>query len=54
MGSTVTEFARSVSGNCDINGDGYGEIIVREPKYTNGQTDEGRIHVFYGSQGLPS
>jgi len=51
LGSTVTEFARSVSGNCDINGDGYGDIIVGEPKYTNGQTDEGRIHVFYGSQG---
>ncbi|MBK8981612.1 MAG: FG-GAP repeat protein [Ignavibacteria bacterium] len=54
LGSAVTEFARSVSGNCDINGDGFGDIIVGEPKYANGQTDEGRIYVFYGSQdGLP-
>ena len=33
----------------DVNNDGYNDIIVAASKYTNGQTKEGMVFVFYGS-----
>jgi hypothetical protein len=33
----------------DINGDGYDDVVVGAPLYDNGQADEGRLFVFYGS-----
>lgn len=33
----------------DVNGDGYGDIIVGTPGYANGQTDEGCASVYMGS-----
>jgi len=33
----------------DVNGDGYSDVIVGAPFYDNGQTDEGRAFVYYGS-----
>ncbi len=39
----------SVATAGDVNGDGYSDIIVGAPYYDNGQTDEGRVFVFYGS-----
>ncbi|MBK8231212.1 MAG: FG-GAP repeat protein [Candidatus Eisenbacteria bacterium] len=39
----------SVSTAGDVNGDGYSDLIVGEPYYDNGQTDEGRALVFHGS-----
>ncbi len=33
----------------DVNGDGYDDLVVGAPRYDNGQTDEGRVFVFYGS-----
>ncbi|MEI6765933.1 MAG: FG-GAP-like repeat-containing protein [Bacteroidota bacterium] len=33
----------------DINGDGYSDLIAGSPSYTNGQTNEGRVYIFYGS-----
>ncbi len=33
----------------DVNGDGYGDIIVGAYGYDNGQADEGRAYAFYGS-----
>ena len=33
----------------DVNGDGFSDVIVGVPLYDNGQTDEGRAYVFYGS-----
>ena len=33
----------------DVNGDGYADVIVGAPNYDNGQTDEGRAFVYYGS-----
>jgi hypothetical protein len=35
----------------DVNGDGYSDVIVGAPLYDNGQTDEGRAYVYYGSSG---
>ncbi|GGM98140.1 hypothetical protein GCM10010967_34940 [Dyadobacter beijingensis] len=45
------EFGTSVSGAGDVNGDGYGDVIVGAPKHDNGQSDEGVASVFYGSNG---
>ncbi len=33
----------------DVNGDGYGDVIVGARNYDNGQTDEGRVYVYLGS-----
>jgi hypothetical protein len=33
----------------DVNGDGFDDVIVSAPIYDNGETDEGRVYVYYGS-----
>ena len=33
----------------DVNGDGYGDVILGAPEYTNGQSSEGRALVYLGS-----
>jgi len=33
----------------DVNGDGYSDIIIGATRYDNGQTDEGRAYVHFGS-----
>lgn len=38
----------------DVNGDGYSDLIVGEPRYDNGNTDEGRALLYYGSRGILS
>lgn len=48
-------FGGSVSGAGDVNGDGYSDVIVGAVAYDNGQTDEGRAFVYYGSaSGIPA
>ena len=42
-------FGSNVSGAGDVNGDGYSDVIVGSPKYDNGEDDEGRAFVYYGS-----
>ncbi len=42
-------FGSPVATAGDVNGDGYSDIIVAAPYYDNGQTDEGRVHVYHGS-----
>jgi hypothetical protein len=44
-------FGRSVSRAGDVNGDGFGDVIIGAPKYDDGQTDEGGAFAFYGSLG---
>ncbi len=39
----------SVARAGDVNGDGYSDVIVGAPNYTNGNTNEGRAYVYYGS-----
>ena len=42
-------FGTSVAAAGDVNGDGYGDVIVGAPNYDNGQEDEGRAYVYHGS-----
>ena len=42
-------FGSSVASAGDVNGDGYEDVIVGAGTYDNGQIDEGRAFVFYGS-----
>lgn len=45
----AANFAAGLNSAGDVNGDGYGELILGAPRYDNGSTDEGRIIVYYGS-----
>lgn len=41
----------SIAGGVDINRDGFKDMIVGEPSYDNGLTDQGRVRVFFGKPG---
>jgi hypothetical protein len=47
----VAHFGCSVATAGDVNGDGYIDVIVGADGYTNGESDEGRAFVYYGSPG---
>jgi hypothetical protein len=42
-------FGAYVSTAGDVNGDGYGDVIVGAYAYDNGQSNEGRAYVYHGS-----
>jgi hypothetical protein len=42
-------FGHSVAGVGDVNGDGYGDVLIGAYGFDNGQTDEGRVYAYYGS-----
>jgi hypothetical protein len=42
-------FGSSAATGGDVNGDGYSDVIVASSAYDNGQTNEGRSFVYYGS-----
>jgi PKD repeat protein len=42
-------FGFSVGTAGDVNGDGYSDVIVSAIWYDNGESDEGRVYVYYGS-----
>ncbi len=42
-------FGYSVSTAGDVNGDGFGDVIVGAPYYSNGQSYEGAAFVYFGS-----
>ena len=44
-------FGYSVSTAGDVNGDGYSDIIVGAYKFDGGETDEGKVFVYYGNGG---
>jgi hypothetical protein len=46
---TGAYFGVSVGSAGDVNGDGYADVIVGASGYSNGQTSEGRAHVYHGS-----
>ena len=43
------KFGFSVCGAGDVNGDNYDDVIIGAPYFTNGQTNEGKVYVFYGA-----
>lgn len=43
-------YGKSVYNNGDINGDGYYDVLVGAYNYTYGQTGEGALFVYYGSE----
>ncbi len=42
-------FGYSIAYVGDVNYDGYGDLLVGAPEYDGGQTDEGKIFLYYGS-----
>jgi hypothetical protein len=42
-------FGQSVAGGCDVNNDGYGDVIVGAPRYDTSQIDAGLAYVFLGA-----
>ena len=52
FGSMANEyFGRGVAAAGDVNGDGYGDVIIGGYGYSNGQSQEGRVYLYYGSSG---
>jgi hypothetical protein len=43
------QFGRSLSTAGDVNRDGYSDVIVGAPSYSNGQSGEGRAYLYLGS-----
>ncbi|HSR35396.1 MAG TPA: integrin alpha, partial [Anaerolineae bacterium] len=44
-------FGQSVGTAGDVNGDGYADVIVGAPLYNNGESEEGMVWVWHGSEG---
>jgi len=44
-------FGQSVSSAGDVNGDGFADVIIGAPNYTNFWYPDGRVFVYYGSSG---
>ncbi len=49
INQAYAHFGCSVAGAGDVNGDGYGDVIVGAFWYDNGQSDEGAAFVYHGS-----
>ena len=43
------QYGRSVSSAGDVNGDGYSDVLVAAPFYSNGEYYEGRAYLYHGS-----
>ncbi|HET6564373.1 MAG TPA: integrin alpha [Xanthomonadales bacterium] len=48
---TGSDFGTSVAGAGDVNGDGYADVIVGAPNYTNDQANEGVALLYFGGSG---
>ncbi|MEC8192849.1 MAG: integrin alpha, partial [Myxococcota bacterium] len=44
------QYGTCVSSVGDVNGDGFADIAVGAPYYDNGESDEGRVWVYHGSE----
>ena len=47
--NVLAQFGWSVATAGDVNGDGFSDIIVGAPFYSNGQSSEGKAFLYYGS-----
>jgi FG-GAP repeat len=54
LGSSSDDYANTLSGVGDVNGDTYDDFIVTAPSYTNGENSEGAVYLFYGGAAGPS
>ncbi|MEO6255025.1 MAG: FG-GAP-like repeat-containing protein [Ferruginibacter sp.] len=45
----ASNFGIAVASAGDVNGDGYGDVIVGAEDYDNGNTDEGVVFIYHGS-----
>jgi hypothetical protein len=43
-------FGQAVLGGGDFDGDGFPDLAVGAPYFTNGQSEEGRVYLFYGNR----
>jgi hypothetical protein len=51
----ASNFGEAVANAGDVNGDGFADIIVGAPRYSNGEENEGAAFVYFGTPGgLPS
>ena len=53
-GQPGSGFGYAVSPAGDVNGDGYDDVLVGAYRYDNGETDEGRLFLYFGSSSGPS
>jgi hypothetical protein len=44
-------FGICVASAGDVNGDGYGDVIVSAQNYDQGEADEGQAYIYYGNEG---
>ncbi|MBL0358636.1 MAG: FG-GAP repeat protein [Chitinophagaceae bacterium] len=49
INQTFAGMGYSVAAAGDVNGDGYGDVMIGARKYDNGQTDEGAVFIYHGS-----
>ena len=47
------QFGFSVAAAGDVNGDGFGDLVVGQESYSSGQYEEGRVLLYYGSSSGP-
>lgn len=50
VGPANSEFGASVAGIGDVNNDGCDDVLIGAVHYTNGQTNEGAVYLFLGSE----
>lgn len=48
-GQANSRFGQSVASAGDVNKDGFDDVLVGAPDYTNGHTKEGKVFLFFGS-----
>ncbi len=51
IGPTGAGFGEALARAGDVNGDGFGDLLVGAPNFSDGQADEGRIYLYPGASG---
>jgi len=49
--ATYTAFGTHSAYVGDVNGDGFGDVMISAPYWDSGQTDEGAVFLYYGNNG---